>query len=283
MEKMSKKFVQIIFAVILVNIIISPVLAQSVDYWINQGKTYFNQERRSEAVEAYDKALAIESNNIDALYGKAVALTDISDLNKSGPTWVKLKEEIDKLLTANPKNAQAWVYKGDRLLFWGASDTDGVNSEQAYDKALSLDPNNVRAFIGKGNYKLGNQHYQDAVTFYDKALAIDPNNIEALYGKGKALAGLRKAESLQIFDKAIRLDPTNVNILGSKANALFQLQRSSEAIPVLEKTISINPNSAKTWTSLGWGYYFNCRFEESVQSFRKALTLNPDDLTKKLL
>ncbi|MDD1678986.1 MAG: tetratricopeptide repeat protein [Methanomicrobiales archaeon] len=279
------KFDQIIFTAILLAIFVSPALAQNADYWISQGKTLYNQDRLSEAADAYDKAIAIESGNLEALFGKARALTGYDlNLTKSQTTWEKFGKELDRRLAENPNDVQAWVLKGDRMLFFGSYNMS------PYDMALSIDPNNVRALVGKGiclsgaaKISVEKGKYEDAMTFFDKAITIDPNYADAWHYKGWALSQQRRDDAIPVLDKAIALDPTNVNILGSKANALVQLQRNSEAIPVLEKAISINPNSYRLWAAIGHVYYWNCQFEKAVEAYRKALTLNPSDLDKKLL
>jgi tetratricopeptide (TPR) repeat protein len=130
----------------------------SIPQLINNGNTLAAQGNYNGAISFYDKVLAIDPNNIKALYNKGKALSQLGNYVKS-------------------LNNAAISY---------------------YDKVLSLQPNNVGALYNKGNalVKLGN--YNGAMSSFDKVLSINSTNAKALKGKSDVQAKIDKQKGTTI-------------------------------------------------------------------------------------
>lgn len=70
-----------------------------------QGNALRDQNKYQEAIETYDKALALNANFAEALYDKGLALHNLN----------KFQEAIDcyeKAITINSKYSDAYTFKG---------------------------------------------------------------------------------------------------------------------------------------------------------------------------
>src|SRR5213596_1345385 len=120
----------------------------------------------------YDRALAINQNNVPALVQKGTDLVNQGE-GQQAITW------LDKALTIDPTNIMALESKGAALQEMGKyQDAIGL-----YDRVLAIDPTDVYALGGKAASLYGLGQFQQAVTWIDKALEIDPNDGKVLQVK----------------------------------------------------------------------------------------------------
>lgn len=113
----------------------------------------------------YDKALAVNQNNVPALVHKGTDLVTQGN-GEQAITW------LDKALTIDPTNLMALVSKGAALRELGQYQ-DAI---AVYDRVLAVDPHDIYAIGGKADSLYGSGEHQQAVAWIDKALESDPNN-----------------------------------------------------------------------------------------------------------
>jgi tetratricopeptide (TPR) repeat protein len=127
---------------------------------------YGSQEvGNSKEFKWYDRALAINQNNVPALVQKGTDLVNAGEGHQA-IIW------LDKALKIDPSNMMALVSKGAALRGLGQYQDAIV----MYDKVLAIDPNDVYALGGKADSLYGSGQLHQAVAWIDKALEIDPNN-----------------------------------------------------------------------------------------------------------
>jgi len=126
----------------------------------------------SKGITWYDKALALNQNNVPALVQKGTDLVNEGN-GQQAITW------LDKALTIDPTNMLALVSKGAVLQEQGQYHDAIV----MYDRVLAIDLTDVYPLGGKVASLYGSGQYQQAVTWIDKALEIDPNDGEILQVK----------------------------------------------------------------------------------------------------
>lgn len=114
------------------------------------------------ALILYDKIIAKDSRNVDALMNKGVTLHSMNHLERSLQTY-------QMVLDISPRNVDALVNMGATLHSMKKFD-DAI---KCYDSALEINPNNVIALTYKG-ISLGEKgDIKDAIKLFKKSLAID--------------------------------------------------------------------------------------------------------------
>src|SRR5438445_1391800 len=133
------------------------------------GNNLFDKGNYTDAISYYDKALQINSTDINALYNKALALDNLGRLDEAITYYDKVlaisPNDIDTLnnkalaVDSQGKHDQAIIYY-DRILAINPTDTDAL-----YNKGLALDS------LGK---------HDEAISYYKQVLAINPKDTGAL-------------------------------------------------------------------------------------------------------
>lgn len=209
------------------------LFAQSVD----QGKKFFYYERWKSAQETFEKVLAANPNNIDAVYWLGQTLLKLKDS-------VGAKNLYQKSLTQNGNAPLLLAGMGQIELMEGKAN----DARQRFETAITLTKGkdvdvfnavaranvDTRSGVGDPNYAIEKlnqatqvKKFNDAETYlimgdayrklidggnavqsYNKALTIDPKLAAAKYKTGKVyLTQGNKDYFLPAFEEAVALDP----------------------------------------------------------------------------
>ncbi len=146
------------------------------DNLYKEGERWEAQDRYKEALQAYNKALEKEPDNVYILKSKG------NILYKQG----KYDEAIscfDKATEINPSYKQPWNMKGLCLY-------EKKNYEEAvecYSKALELDSKDSVIWYNKGCSLAMKKKYKESLKCFDEVLKINPKDGDALKYKEKIL------------------------------------------------------------------------------------------------
>ncbi len=180
-----------------------------------------------EAITYFDKALAIDPNNIVTLATAAQALFYSADLYEEAASY------YEKALMVDP--TYRYLMSDFNSLF-GSTYLDRPDYAIAvYDKVIARHPTEKSVPYHAALYLRSNYEYEKMLTYSDKALAIDPNDVEILIVKGISLYNLdRYEDAITYFDKALAIDPTNDYAMEYRAESVGSLQGETvmKSIPV---------------------------------------------------
>lgn len=205
--------------------------AQSVD----QGKKFLYYQRYKSAKDVFDKILASNPNNIDAIYWQGQTLLSMKDSVAAQDLYSKALQTNGNapLLLAGMGNVELRLGKTQdaRQHFETAislskgKDINVLNAvadanidAHAGDAAYAIEKltlaTQIKNFNNADTYLLMGDAYRklidggNAVTSYNKALAIDPKLAEAKFKIGKIYETQNNKEFfLPAFEAAVQLDP----------------------------------------------------------------------------
>ena len=185
--------------------------------WANLGIALFNFNRLAEAIEAFDKSLEIDADQIVALQLKAEIYCRIGRMNEVIPLvkrvlrlspldftaltqgiqayrtleqYEDLKNFAQILTRHQPDNAFAWEHYMRGLRGLGKF----AEASEALDHLLALDASNVRFWTIKADTLYRLERYREAVTTAERARRLDPDYAPAnrIYEKSLRLMYQRK-------------------------------------------------------------------------------------------
>jgi tetratricopeptide (TPR) repeat protein len=182
-----------------------PVAAYSADavrqYELGGGRT--ESEQFSDAVAAYNQAIALEPSYYEAWNGLADALNRNGQFNEA-------LAASNRSLGINPNYVQGWINRGQILYNIGYRYEDVAHDTAAAD-AL----------------------YAEQVTAFEKAIALNPTSAEAWFNKAYALAGMKRYdEAIAAFDQVGVIDPSYPN-LGKNREIAVLLRTKAGTSPVI--------------------------------------------------
>jgi tetratricopeptide (TPR) repeat protein len=166
----------------------------SVDPSVEQGYQAFQRNDLAAARESYQKALAREPNNRDALLGLAAIDVRSGQLEAAEARYLKVLE-------LDPRDSQAvaaLVSLRGRL--------DPVASESRLKTLIASQPDVAQLHFALGNQYAQQSRWAEAQAAYFKAFSIDPENADYVFNLAVSLDQLRqKKPALDYYQRALAL------------------------------------------------------------------------------
>ena len=230
--------------------------------YITLGDIYRRLNHRLEATSAYEQALNLDKQSVEALTGKALLIEQM-------PEKISTLEQIIK----DYPNSPLPLFELANCYF---------NMAQ-YDKASALSsrvvlllPENPEALNLHAFTLLQTQHPEEAEKYLRRSLQIFPSAkaalalAEILSGKGLS----QEAEAL--FHQAIRLEDKNIEAHINYADFLYHQHRLPEALEEYRAAVILDPKRAEVSNNLGIILKDLGDYEQALGLFFNALALKPD-------
>jgi serine/threonine protein kinase len=203
----------------------------------HDGDEYLQQRQYSQALQAYEEALRLDSLNFHAWNGKGTAVYKQGNYRKALAAYQRATE-------IEPSSAVAWVSAGLAL-----------NRLQRYQqalvhfgRALAIDSQYVAAWNGKADAQMDLGLPQEAHTSYEQALAIDANNFHAWNGLGNARSCLYNLNgAIEAYTHALSVNPGSPIAWCNKAEVLMRLGHTKAALDALNEATELEGNYARAW------------------------------------
>ena len=209
--------------------------------WYNKGLTPENMER---ARGFFERALALDSGNIEALVGTAVVHYLI----------------VGSFLTDNPAPHIA-------------------AAETALIEVLSVAPNHAWAHAAFGATLIYSNRAARGIGEFEQALALDPNLAwaHALIGAAKYFVG-RGSETETHIRESLRLSPRDTYAyawMASAGVAKLALGSDEEAMTLLQRAVEANPNYSTAHFWLASALAHVGRLDDARLAVQAGLSLDP--------
>ena len=251
--------------------------------WFGAGRAALARGGHAEAVERFERALAIDGRATAIHYPLATAYRGLGDRTKAdmhlrqrGEVWPVFSDPLmapqtDVLATVTvheSRGVQAlaagdWqaavaafrggleITPGDEALrhrlataLYGAGDEPAGIRE--LEELLRRNPSYAKAHVSLGRIFNVKGRYKEAADHFSAALQIDPLTPEAHSGLGEALrVSGQPGTALPHYQRAIELDPAAVEPWIGGAMALISTRRTADAREWLARAARVHPDQPK--------------------------------------
>lgn len=222
--------------------------------------------QRNEAVQLFQRALALDGKNVSLHYKLARVQFE------SG--------EFEPALRAYEKIIALGYVKAEILLAKAVALIHLQRHQDALDcieQALAGWPDYADGWSHKGGilYQLG--HFEDALVCFDKALSLQPAMADGWYKKGLALDKLKRyTDALASVDRALAIAPKTAAYWRDRAVILHKLERYAESLSDSETGLALAPDNAEAWGDHGLTLSRMKRHQQALTSYQRALSLRGD-------
>ncbi|MDD9808534.1 MAG: tetratricopeptide repeat protein [Thaumarchaeota archaeon] len=180
-------------------------------------------------------------------------------------------EELDAVVSRDPRNANAHFFRGSLLAKAGRVQ----DALEAFKLAAELEPKNVemRRAVGYTQQRLG--EHEDALGTFDSILDELPGRVDVMCAKASSLAALRRVgESLEILELAITLDPYSSDAHAGRGFAQYMLRWDDDGLAALRRATALDPKNAhaRAWTGLA--LVRHRREGEAMAEYDRALSID---------
>ena len=219
--------------------------------------------RLGEAVATYERVIAADPHNADALHLMGVAHLQVGR-NKEALGL------IERALSAHPAFPEAHNNRGNALKALGRS----AEAADAYRAAIAANPRYAAAHHHLGIALFEARKFEAAEASYREALRLKPDYPDALSNLGTALRELgRLDEAVVCYEQALALQPDRAETLGGLGLALNRLDRVDAALASYDKALAHNPEHLDSHLSRSLLLLSLGRFAEGWPAFEQRLRM----------
>jgi serine/threonine-protein kinase len=232
--------------------------------------------RYEEAVEQFERALAIDSLSSDAYRELARAYQALNDTSKAEETYKKAIG-LNPNYWAGYNNLGAFYYSTARY----------AEAATAFRRVTELTPDNYRAYNNLGGmyFYLGRQ--DEARMAFERSIMIEPKNYVAYSQLGTLYFYQgRYTDAAKAYETALKLQDTDYRIWGFLGSAYqwsgVDVKKVEEcfrkAIAGAEQELQINRRDAKLLCALSEYYVMVGERKNALELLQQALLLAPNDV-----
>ena len=260
---------KITFSLIAMAISVGALMAQSVD----QGKKFLYYQRYKSAQEQFEKAIAANPNDINAIYWLGQTYLANKDL-KNGQTMAK--DLYQKAFATNGSAPLILAGVGHIELLEGKNN----DARQRFETAISLSKAkdiDVLNAIGQANADVNAKAGDPAYAIEKLNLATQIKNFKNPLTYSIMGDAYRKqvdgGGAVTSYGKALSIDPKYAEAKW-KIGRIYLTQNNKEAfLPAFEEAIQLDPNYAPAYYELYYYWYFHSDVNKAITYFDKYITL----------
>ena len=272
----------------------------SAETWLTRGNQLLRLTRYSEAVTAFDKAIALNPKFVHlAYFGKTLALfqnqkyesalvsSELATENQPDFTpaflttssifqklnrFNEAEAAIEKAIALQKDNANLYSRKG--LILWQLKRFD--EAEAASSMAIKINPRSV--FYSNRGLVYNDRGKSELALFdFNRAIEINPNSTDAYNNRAILFSNQGKSElALADLNRAIEINPNNVDAYNNRANIYRDRGKLELALADYNRALEIDPQLAQTYNNRGVFYYSQNKLELALADYNRALEINSD-------
>jgi len=223
----------------------------SSELWFDKARIFEQLKHYTEAVDAYDEAIALKPNNYSAHVNRELV---------NGT----LQENFDKLIGRGSAFIKKSRYE------------EGL---ACLNKVIEINPESVEAWSLRAEALSRSRAYQDAVYSYQKVIELNLQLASAYYGMGISFYRLRKYKSAYTtLKKSIELNDEFSKTWLYLGMAAYQLGYSRKAIHAYSEFCKSNPDSIIGLLYKGHTFRKKGDYKSALNTYNFILKKSPGNL-----
>ena len=233
---------------------------EKADTAFYKGLTDQNAGKYKQAIEQYDKSIALNPDYAEAYNNRGVAKYSLGYHEDA-------IKDYEQAIRLNPDDALAYTNRGNAKNRLGRH-VDAIND---HDQAIRLKSDFAGAYTNRGVAKDRLGQHVDAINDYDQAIRLNPDLPETYNNRGHAKYRLgQHQDAIADCDQAIKLKPDYATAYFNRGNVKNNLGQHVDAINDYNEAIRLNPDYAAAYFNRGSTYRALTHRDKARQDFKKA-------------
>lgn len=243
--------------------------------YVALGRVYKAEQRWSLAEDSFRNALAVSSNNVNALVALSNVMTRLTFTSEVGGGRLAEAETLARrAVFLSPTSAEANQQLGEALESLGRISRE---TQAYYEQATRLAPKSASAFAHLARILRKNGKIKEAAKAMTAALSL-ATDVESKIDVGEVLQTLQQfGDSEKLLKEALSQDESNPLGLQLLARALARQQKNEEAEAVLTKAVASGAQSVVPFLSLGGFYLQRQRLDDAEKALLSAASVAVGD------
>ena len=238
------------------------------DWLFNKGLTLDTLERYHEALEAYQQAHSLQSNDAGVLNCLAIDYTRVGQYDKALETF----EEIEKI---DPDFEPAYC---NRIITYSELGNHEA-AEHMFYMAQQLKDDCPLCYYNIGNSLFARQLYDRAIWCWERTRRLDPHHpqVDGRIAQAYWANGQRR-RAKEFFLAELRRHPGDLEILLDTGILLLEMNELDAAREKFSRILEIDPDQAQAHQYLGELQLHQGNITQAVESFNQALRLDAEQV-----
>lgn len=245
----------------------------NIGYRIRLGWWLVEVDKLEEAQTHFKKALELDPNHLDAVWGLATVHQGKGD----NETAVEVLREY---LRRRPGDRQAQKYLAEMS---GQSKGTLDLAVREYQQMLERNPGDIETAKKLGKALVGLKRYEDAIAHYDRLVKAYPEDRALRLERARVLSWAKRYEaSLAEYDALLAAEPGNRVYLWETANVLTWAGMYEEAVPLYQRILEQDPRDTDVRLALAEALNWSGRRAEAIREFEEILAVDPKNRRARL-
>lgn len=224
----------------------------------------------AKAIETYRKAIGLRPDYLEARLNLAILAGRQNGMREEAYRM------YDQLIRLDSTYARAYFNRGVLRMDDAATDQAIADFEQT----VKLDPKFSKAWYNIGLLESRSKRYEDAAAAYESAISADPKNMKARLNLAVVLGRMdRYEEAVEIGESIVGEDPTYAEAWFNLAIGYTRLKQLDKAKATYEKVLKLESSNARAWQNLGVVYARLKDSHKAIECYKEALAIVPEDAT----
>lgn len=232
----------------------------------DRGNALYKEKKFSEAIAAYDEAIAIDPTNITFLNNKAAVCIEMGDPDKA----IEICKDALELAKVHRASFEDKAKVFHRIAAAHLKKSDIAEAIKAYESAQM-------------------ENFDKAIDRKVKNLQLDLRKLEtqkyinpelAVEAKERGNVAFREGnfpDAIKAYEEAVKRDPTNPSYRNNLAASYLKMGLFNDAKKEIEKCLEIDKNYVKAWAKKGDIEFFMKEYHKAMDSYRAGLQIEPDN------
>jgi tetratricopeptide (TPR) repeat protein len=244
-------------------------IAKHVRLSVERGTEFYEVGNCQPAIVAFDRAIALDPQCVDAYCGRGNARRFIGDYAGS---WA----DFDTAVQLAPELGVAYIGRGLGTCFGSPSNAD-PHADFERGKNLLTQPATAIEYVMRGTAKAQLGDPQGAIVDYDLAVGIDPRLLLVYNNRGNLRQHLGDAAgAIADFSQVLKIDPQSAIAYNNRAIIYTQTGQLPQAIADFTKAIELEPDFVSVYNNLGNAYCQMSQSAAAIAHYSKAISLDPE-------
>lgn len=242
---------------------------------IQEGVNHLNAGRVNSAIKNFEKMLAVNPNNIDAIYWLGQSYFDLDEI--AGARIKSARDLYEKGLQASANAPLLLVGMGHVELL----ENKTSDARQRFETALTMtrtkkgDDQNIVIAVGRANVDAKSGDYNYAIEKLKAAADKGEKNPEIFLQLGnayrKAKPGEGGGDAFESYKKALEINPA-FSIANLRLAKLFESQKNWDLVlQYLNEAVTKDPKFSAAYYELFYYNFFRAKFPEAEEQLKKFI------------
>lgn len=243
-------------------------IARHVQFLVDRGTEFYEVGNAPEAIVAYDRAIALDPECVDAYCGRGNARRYVGDYAGS---WA----DFDTAIGLDSQQGIAYIGRGLATSFSDRPNSNPIADFERGENLLS-NPSTAIAYVMRGTAKAQLHQTQGAIDDYTTAIRLNPRLVIAYNNRGNLQQQLGDFDrALVDFSSVLEIDSQSAIAYNNRAIVYTQVGEFSKAVADYTKAIELQPDFVSVYNNLGNTYCQMGDYRSALLQYSQAIDLEP--------